>query len=469
ADPKVRADRTQPILFSPVDPHVLYTTTNFLYKTTDGGQTRQTSSPGLASEHNGIPASMEDQAAKDPNADKVRGVIYSLAPSFKNVNTIWAGTDDGFLWVTRDGGANWKNVTPPELTPWSKVTQLVASHYDEGTAYASVSRFRIDDLHPYIYRTHDGGKTWRLITSGLPNSAPVNAVREDPVRKGLLFAGTETSVWVSFDDGDHWQSLQLNLPHTSMRDLWIHEDDLIVATHGRSFWVLDNISPLRQITGSVAKAEEYLFKPASAYRVRRDTNTDTPIPPDEPTAQNPPDGAIIDYYLAQPTTAPVTLEILDGQGKLVRKFSDTDKPEPSPEELARELIPRYWIRMPKVLSTDAGMHRWVWDLRYPSPRAIRSEYPISAVPGDTPLSPQGPMAVPGLYTVRLTVRGQTLSEPLTVKMDPREKTSEEGLALELQKQQQLAGMMTQNTEALTQARALREQLQKLTGKTAGSS
>ena len=469
ADPKVRADRTQPILFSPVDPHVLYTTTNFLYKTTDGGQTWQTISPDLAREHNGIPASLEDQAAKDPNADKIRGVIYSLAPSFKNVNTIWAGTDDGFLWVTRDGGANWKNVTPPELTPWSKVTQLVASHYDEGTAYASVSRFRIDDLHPYIYRTHDGGKTWRLITSGLPNSAPVNAVREDPVRKGLLFAGTETSVWVSFDDGDHWQSLQLNLPHTSMRDLWIHEDDLIVATHGRSFWVLDNISPLRQITGSVAKAEEYLFKPASAYRVRRDTNTDTPIPPDEPAAQNPPDGAIIDYYLAQPTTAPVTLEILDGQGKLVRKFSDTDKPEPSPERLAKELIPRYWIRMPKVLSTDAGMHRWVWDLRYPPPRAIRSEYPISAVPGDTPLSPQGPMAVPGQYTVRLTVRGQTLSEPLTVKMDPRVKTSEEGLALELQKQQQLAAMMTQNTEALTQARALRGQLQKLTGKTTGSS
>jgi len=469
ADSKVRADRTQPILFSLVDPHVLYATTNFLYKTTDGGQTWQTISPDLAREHNGIPASLGDKTAKDPNAEKIRGVIYALAPSFKNVNTIWAGTDDGWLWVTRDGGANWKNITPPEMTPWSKVTQLAASHFDDETAYASVSRFRIDDLRPYIYCTHDGGKTWRLITTGLPDNAAVNAVREDPVRKGLLFAGTETSVWVSLDDGDHWQPLQLNLPHTSMRDLWIHEDDLIVATHGRSFWVLDDISPLRQITESVAKSEQHLFKPATAYRVRRDTNTDTPIPPDEPTAQNPPDGAIIDYFLAVPTTAPVTLEILDAQGKLVRKFSDADKSEPSAEELAMGLIPKYWIGMPKILSSSAGMHRWVWDLHYPSPRAARSDYPISAIPGNTPRSPQGPMALPGQYTVRLTVRGLTLTEPLTVKMDPRVKTSQEGLALAFQKQQLLAKMMTQNTEALTQARALREQLQKLTGKTSAGS
>jgi len=349
------------------------------------------------------------------------------------------------------------------------VTQLAASHFDDETAYASVSRFRIDDLHPYIYRTRDGGKTWRLITGGMPDNAPVDTVREDPVRKGLLFAGTETSVWVSFDDGDHWQSLQLNLPHTSMRDLWIHGEDLIVATHGRSFWILDNISPLRQITESVAKADAHLFKPATAYRVRRDTNTDTPIPPDEPAAQNPPNGAVIDYFLAQPTTAPVTLEILDGQGRLVRKFSDADKVEPSSEELSKELIPKYWIRMPKTLSTAAGMHRWVWDLHYPSPRATRTEYPISAVPGDTPRSPQGPQAVPGQYTVRFTVRGQMFSEPLTVKMDPRVKTSQEGLALEFQKQQLLAGIMTQNAEAATQARALREQLQKLTGKASTSS
>jgi photosystem II stability/assembly factor-like uncharacterized protein len=464
ADPKYRADRTQPILFSPVDPHILYYAANFLFKTTDGGQTWQTISSDLAREHGSIPASLGDKAAKDPNAEKIRGVIYSLAPSFKSVNTIWAGTDDGLLWITRDGGANWRNIAPPELTPWSKVTQLAASHFDDETAYASVSRFRIDDLHPYIYRTHDGGKSWRLITSGLPDNAPVDTVREDPIRKGLLFAGTETSVWVSFDDGDHWQSLQLNLPHTSMRDLWIHDDDLIVATHGRSFWVLDDITPLRHISDSVAKSEAYLFKPATAYRVRRDTNTDTPIPPDEPTAQNPPDGAIIDYFLAQAASTPATLEILDAQGKLVRKFSSTDAPEISQEDLAKELIPLYWIRMPKTLSAAAGMHRWVWDLHYPAPRSPRSDYPISAIPADTPRLPQGPMAVPGQYSLRLTANGQTFSEPLLVKMDPRVKTSPEGLGLEFQKQQLLAGLMTKNTEALAQARALRDQLQKLTGK-----
>jgi photosystem II stability/assembly factor-like uncharacterized protein len=464
ADPKYRADRTQPILFSPVDPHILYTTSNFLFRTTDGGQTWKTISPDLAHEHGTIPASLGDKAAKDANAEKIRGVIYALAPSFKNVNTIWAGTDDGLLWVTRDGGANWKNITPAELTPWSKVTQLAASHFDDETAYASISRFRIDDSHPYIYRTHDGGKTWWLITNGLPDNGAVNVVREDPVRKGMLFAGTETSVWVSFDDGDHWQALQLNLPHSSVRDLWIHDDDLIAATHGRSFWVLDDISPLRQVTDATAKSAAHLFKPAEAYHVRRNTNTDTPIPPDEPTSQNPPDGAIIDYFLAQPASGPVTLEILDAQGKLVRKFSSADKLGPSLEELAKELIPRYWIRMPKVPSTAAGMHRWVWDLRYPSPKATRSDYPISAIPGDTPRGPEGPMAVPGQYTVRLTANGHVLSEPLTVKMDPRVKTTQEGLALECEKQKLLAQLMTQNTEALLQARALREQLQKLTGK-----
>jgi photosystem II stability/assembly factor-like uncharacterized protein len=465
ADPKVRADRTQPIAFSPVDPHILYYAANFLFKTSDGGQNWQTISPDLAREHNGIPPSLGDKAAKDPNADKIRGVIYSLAPSFKNVNTIWAGTDDGLFWSTRDGGANWKNITPPELTPWSKVTQLAASHFDDDSAYASVSRFRIDDLHPYIYRTHDGGKSWRLITSGLPDNAPVDTVREDPVRKGLLFAGTETSVWVSFDDGDHWQSLQLNLPHTSMRDLWIHDNDLIVSTHGRSFWILDDITPLRELSDAVAKFDAFLFKPGSAYRVRRDMNPDTPIPPDEPTAQNPPDGAVIDYFLAQPSSAPVKVEILDAQGKLGRGFSSDHKPGPTPEELAKELIPPYWIRMPKTLSTAGGMHRWVWDLHYPSPLSTRSDFPISAIPGDTPASPQGPIALPGEYTIRLTVNGHTFTAPLTVKMDPRVNTSQEGLADKFQKEQLLAHLMSQNTQALLEARGLRDHLQKLTGKT----
>jgi photosystem II stability/assembly factor-like uncharacterized protein len=465
---KFRADRTQPIMFSPVDPHVVYTTMNFLFKTTDGGHTWQTISPDLGREHNAVPASLGTMAARDPNAEKQRGVIYSLAPSFKSLNTIWAGTDDGLIWTTRDGGANWKNITPPELTPWSKVTQIAASHFDDLTAYASVSRFRIDDQRPYIYRTHDGGKTWRLITAGLPENSAVNTVREDPLRKGLLFAGTETSVWVSFDDGDHWQSLELNLPHSSMRDLWIHDDDLIVATHGRSFWVLDDITPLRQITESLLKREALLFKPTAAYRVMRDTNTDTPIPPDEPTAKNPPDGAIVDYFLAQSAEGPVTLEILDAQSKVVRRYASTDKPDLTEEDLARQLIPPYWVRLPKVLPTTAGMHRWVWDLHYITPLSTRYDYPIAAIPEDTPRLPQGPSALPGQYTVRLTVNGHAVSEPLTVKMDPRVKTPREGLVQMFQLQERLASVITQSSKDVLQARAAHEQLQKLTPQASGS-
>ena len=238
-----RTDRTEPTMFSPVDPHRLYYAANVLFETSDGGNTWQTASPDLTRENPGVPTSVGNLVPK--GAEKQRGVIYALAPSFPTVDTLWAGTDDGLVWLTRDGGKKWNEVAPKDLTPWSKVTQIAASHFDEESAYASVSRFRINDYRPYIYRTHDGGKTWKLITTGLPDFGPVDTVREDPVRKGLLFAGTENSVWVSFDDGDHWQSLQLNLPHTAMRDLWIHENDLIVATHGRSFWILDDVAALR--------------------------------------------------------------------------------------------------------------------------------------------------------------------------------------------------------------------------------
>jgi hypothetical protein len=276
----------------------------------------------------------------------------------------------------------------------------------------------------------------------------------------LLFAGTESSVWVSFDDGDHWQSLQLNLPHTSMRDLWIHDSDLIVATHGRSFWILDDITPLRQFD-SMAKSDAYLFKPEPAYRVRRSTNPDTPIQPDEPLGQNPPDGAILDYLLAQPASGPVTLEIVDAQGKLVRHYSSTDQPEITQEELDKQLIPLYWIRRPKILLASAGMHRWVWDLRYPSPASPRHEYPISAVPHDTPRSPLGPLAVPGEYTARLTVNGHTSTAPLTIKIDPRVHATLSDLEQQFNLETRLASELTASTEALAQAHSLLDQLRKL--------
>jgi photosystem II stability/assembly factor-like uncharacterized protein len=457
---KYRADRTEPVRFSLIDPHILYYAANVLFKTTDGGNSWQTISPDLTRPDPGAPPSIGSLLSKNPDAAKQRGVIYALAPSFKSVNTLWAGTDDGLIWITRDGGKNWINITPPEMTPWSKVTQIEASHFDDQSAYASVSRFRIDDLRPYIYRTHDGGKSWQLITNGLPDG-PADTVREDPIRKGLLFAGTENSVWVSFDDGDHWQSLQLNLPHTSMRDLWIHDDDLIVATHGRSFWILDDITPLRQINEATANSDAVLFKPGMAYRVRRSTWPDTPIPPDEPIAENPPDGAVIDYYLAKPASGPITLEILDAQGKVVRRYSSTDKPEITQEELEKQLIPLYWVRMPKTLSLAAGMHRWVWDLHYPAPTATRHQYPISAVPHDTPREPQGPHALPRDYTVRLTVDGKTFTAPLTVTMDPRVKTPPAGLQQMFNLETRLASLLTNTSEAVIQARSTREQVDKL--------
>ena len=458
---KYRTDRTEPTLFSPIDPHILYFSSNVLFKTTDGGQSWQTISPDLTRENPGVPPSVGALAAKNPDAGKQRGAIYALAPSFKNVNTLWAGTDDGLIWMTRDGGKNWNNITPPELTAWSKVTQIEASHFDDHSAYASVSRFRIDDLRPYIYRTHDGGKTWKLISGGLPVDAPVDTVREDPVRKGLLFAGTETSVWVSFDDGDHWQSLQLNLPHTSMRDFGIHENDLIVATHGRSFWILDDITPLRQLTEAAEKSGAYLFKPEAAYRIQRSTNPDTPIPPDEPAGKNPPDGAILDYFLPQAASGPVTLEILDARGKLVRQFSSADKPEVSQADLEKQLIPLYWIRMPKILSASAGMHRWVWDLHYPSPASLRQEYPISAVPYDTPRHPLGQLALPGEYTARLAVDGHTFTAPLTVKMDPRVTAPSAGIEQQFALEMRLASELSASTEAVTQARSVLDQLHKI--------
>jgi photosystem II stability/assembly factor-like uncharacterized protein len=459
---QVRADRTEPILFSPIDPHLLYYAANFIYQTVDGGQSWRTISPDLTRQHPGIPSSVGQLAGDDPYAAKVRGTIYALAPSFQTTNTVWAGTDDGLVWLTRDAGEHWTNMTPPELTPWSKVTQLSASHFDDNTAYLSVSRFRIDDLRPCILRTHDGGKSWQTIVQGLPADAPVNTVREDPIRPGLLYAGTQKAVWVSFDDGAQWQPLQLNLPHTSMRDLWIHDHDLIVATHGRSLWVLDDITPLRQLTPAFAKSEVALCRPAVAWRVKRDTNSDTPLPPDEPAGKNPSEGAVIDYYLARPAQGPVTLEILDPDGTVVRRYSSNDPAGPGDEELSKlASIPLYWIRRNKVIPATSGMHRWIWDLHYATPISTHREYPIAAVPHDTPHLPLGPTARPGQYTVRLSAEGHVELQPLEVKMDPRVKTSLADLERQFQAEQRLAAMLAQSSEAVGLARSVQNQASKI--------
>jgi photosystem II stability/assembly factor-like uncharacterized protein len=473
---KLRSVRTMPIIFSTVDPHVLFLGSNMLLKTINGGHDWTTISPDLTREKYETPASMGIFAAFDPEKGKHRGVIYSIAPSRKDINTIWVGTDDGLIHVTRDAGAHWKNVTPPELTPWSKISQLDASYFDAETVYASVNRFRLDDLRPHIYRTHDGGKTWKKIVDGIPNNEVVNTVREDPVRKGMLFAGTERAVYVSFDDGDHWQTLRQNMPATSIRDLVVHRDDVVVATHGRSFWILDDITPLRQLDGNTATSTAVLFKPQVAHRMARNQNTDTPLPPEVPAGQNPPDGAIIDYYLAGKASSPVTIEVFDRLGKSVRKYSSDDKPTGLTEQEQRELnLPTYWVRQARVLSTEPGMHRWVWDIRLRPPDALAHEYPISASYRDTPAGPLGPWVVPGEYVVKLTLGGKTYSKPLTVKMDPRAKTPLVGLTQQYTLASSLWSATNEIFAALKDAdkdqptessKALRGELERLNGELA---
>jgi photosystem II stability/assembly factor-like uncharacterized protein len=456
---KYRFNRTAPLIFSPVDPHILYLGSNVLFKTTDGGNSWQIISPDLTREDPGAPPNLGVFAETDRDKGKHGGVIYSLAPSPKDVNLIWAGTDDGLIQVTHDGGKSWQNVTPQGITPWSKVAQMDASHFDIATAYAAVNRFRLDDLAPYVYRTHDGGKSWQKIVAGLPDNEPANTVREDPERKGLLFAGTERTVYVSFDDGDHWQSLKLNLPATSIRDLVIHQDDVVVGTHGRSFWILDNITPLRQVSSEVARSQIHFFAPQLTYRMRRNNNTDTPLPPEVPAGKNPPDGAMLDYFLKSPASGAVSLEIFDGTGKLVRRFSSADKPQPLNEK--EMVVPTYWVQAPQVLPAQAGMHRFVWDLHYPPPDSLTREYPISAIYHDTPEYPLGPTILPGKYTVKLTANGSTLSQALTIKMDPRVKTPPEGLRQQFDLEMKITNAMHDDYEALQQVRNLRSQLKDL--------
>ena len=426
---KYRFVRTAPVLFSPIDPKTLYYAGNVLFKTRDGGNSWDIISPDLTRESWDIPASVgiytNDQMKKMPR----RGVIYTVAPSYKNINTIWAGTDDGYIQVTHDGGKTWKNVTPPEITSWSKVSLMDAGHFDDNTVYAAINRIRCDDMHPYVYKTNDGGKTWKLITNGLPANEPINVVREDPNRKGLLFAGSENAVYVSFDEGDHWQSLKNNMPPTSIRDLVIKDDDLVLGTHGRGFWIMDDITPLRQISKNLAAERSILFKPQTALRIRWNMNTDTPIPQEEPGGQNPPDGAVIDYYLADKADGEVTLEIIDAAGRSVRKYSSNDKPY----EIPALNIPLYWIRPQQMLSADAGAHRFLWDVHY-TPINDPVSFPMTAVFENTAPEKNSPWVLPGTYTVKLTANGKTYSQPLTVKMDPRVKAP----MVDLQKQHALS-------------------------------
>jgi photosystem II stability/assembly factor-like uncharacterized protein len=453
--------RTAPVIFSPVDPHILFFAGNVLFKTSNGGNSWEVISPDLSRETPEVPGSIGVFRTPDLAGMARRGVIYTVAPSHKDVNVIWAGTDDGLIHLTRDGGKSWTNVTPPGLTAWSKVSILDAGRFDADTAYAAINRIRLDDQRPHIYRTHDGGRTWKEIVKGLPENAPVNAVREDPVRRGMLFCGTELAVHVSFNDGDDWQPLRLNMPATSIRDLVVHDDDIVVGTHGRSFWILDDITPLRQVTEQVAASDAFLFKPQLAYRVRWNMNTDTPLPQEEPSGKNPPDGAIINYYLKSPASGPVVLEVFDSSNRVVRRFSSDDRPERL-EAIEKQVnIPTYWIRPPQVLSAEVGMQRFVWDLHYSPLDWMPPQFPIAAIYRDTPRHPLGPWAMPGSYSVKLTVNGRSYTQTLNVKMDPRVKT----LPADLGQQHAIAmrsyeGLL-QVRDAQVQTRKLREQIKNL--------
>ena len=452
---KYRFLRTAPILFSPADPRILYLAGNVLFKTTNGGSSWDIISPDLSREKPEVPDSIGVFRRPEMATQPRRGVIYAVAPSPKDVNVIWAGTDDGLIHVTKDGGKNWKNVTPPAIDSWSKISQLDASHTDVNTAYVAVNRIRLDDQKPHIYRTVDGGATWTEIVKGLPDG-PVNTVKEDPKRPGLLFAGTELNVFVSYNNGDSWESLRLNMPATSIRDLVIHNDDVVVGTHGRSFWILDDITPLRQYKPALLDADAHLFAPQEAIRVQRNVNTDTPLPPEEPAGQNPPDGAIINYYLRRDATTPVTLEIFDSKNQLVRRYSSDDKPMPiNPSDYA---VPEYWFRPHQALSAKAGMQRFVWDLKYAPPPAFSRGFPISAIYRDTPLYPLGPSVLPGVYTVKLTANGKTFSQPLTVKMDPRVTSPLPALSQQLNLSLEAYRGMEKTFETTEQIRKLRAQI-----------
>jgi photosystem II stability/assembly factor-like uncharacterized protein len=428
---KYRFIRTAPVLFSPVDNKTLYFAGNVLFSTVNGGKEWKILSPDLTRESWDVPASVGVYATDSLRTKmKRRGVIYTVAPSYQDINTIWCGTDDGLIHITKDGGRNWKDITPPGITSWSKISLMDAGHFDANTAYAAVNRIRCNDYKPHIYKTHDGGKTWKEIVNGLPED-PINVVREDPKQKGLLYAGSERAVYVSFDDGENWQSIRQNMPATSIRDLVIKDDDLVIGTHGRSFWIMDNIISLRELAASINKENSStiagfskLYQPPTAYRVRWSMYPDTPLPQEEPAGENPPDGAMIDYYL--PANAKkVTLSIVDAKGKTIRQYTSEDTLYKVPEVN----IPHYWIRPQQQLSTGKGAHRFLWDMKYEQLN-VPASYPISAIYKNTEPEATAPWALPGRYFLFLNIDGVMHTNILNVRMDPRVKTSIADLKLQ---------------------------------------
>jgi photosystem II stability/assembly factor-like uncharacterized protein len=457
---KYRASEMPPLVFLPQDASTLYLGMQFVLKTVDGGQSWREISPDLTGYG-------EQEEPEKPDPDKPRPpAITALSPSTVRSGVIWAGTRNRLVQLTRDGGKNWQDVSPPGLTEPAEILYVEASRHDPATAYLTVGGRR-ESTPPYVLRTDDYGKSWQKIVNGYPEREMVRVVREDPKRKGLLYAGTDTGVYVSWDRGDHWQPLSLNLPATPITDLQVHDNDLVISTFGRSLWVLDDITPLREINPQITAADVSLFVPAPAMRVRWDNYQDTPYPIETPAGQNPPDGAILYYFLKTPPADDITLTIYDGKGAEITRFSSETKPS----EYLPANAPTYWFAPGATLSKAVGVNRLVWNLRYPPPLSLPygysgklleySEYTLAdhAVPGLTPrLQPRGPLVLPGKYTIELRVGGQSLRQPLTVELDPRVHASSADLSEQVDLAQRITRGMKASSDAFYQVADLRKAL-----------
>ncbi len=487
-DESMRLSGDAPLQFSPLDPHTLYLGGQRLVKTSDAGVTWQSASPDLtvkAEEKTAAPDKDKGDKKEPERPRRPQGAIAALAISTAAPGEMWVGTTNDIVQVSRDAGANWSDVTPKDLPPKTSVWDIDASPEKACEAYLSVRATSVIDMwilggtQAYLYRTRDCGANWEKILTGIPADALVRSIRADTVRHGLLFAGSENGVYVSFDDGDHWQSLNLNLPPASVRGLAVHGDDLVAATFGRSLWILDDLTPLRQLTADVTNASAHFFAPQTALRIRWDTNPDTPLPPEYPAGQNPPDGAIFDYYLKSAPAGEITLSIFDHDKNLVRKYSSV-----APAADTRPLnVPDYWFAPPATLPKSAGTNRFVWDLRYSPPNVLPYGYfgealeyveftlPNDAIPGDTPrFEPTGALVVPGDYEAVLNVDGKEYRQTLKVELDPRVHATHDDLSHQLQLAQLINSWIdtTYNTHRDIEAvrKSLAERLKALEGKQA---
>jgi photosystem II stability/assembly factor-like uncharacterized protein len=480
-----RTAQMPPLVFSPQNPRILYLGTQYAMKTMNNGDTWQRISPDLTvragepakkegakasghvlvDEDSGFVSDEDERdAAREQNPRRSRA-LTALTPSPIAGGTLWAGTGNGIIQVTTDDGITWQDVSPPDLKAETMVSTIEPSHFDANSAYVTASTRR--DATPYIYRTRDGGKSWRKITDGLKSDRIARVVREDPVRRGLLYAGTEDAVYVSFDNGDHWQSLDLNLPTADMRDLVVHDNDLVVATYGRALWVLDDISPLRQASSEMVVASAYLLRPTDALRVRWDNDQETPLPAEIPAGQNPPDGAMIYYYLKSTPTSAIALEIQDANGKVVRRFS-SDAP---PADKTIKNVPDYWFPPLAGIPKNLGLNRFVWDLHYDAPLTLLYsyygntldyvEYTLSdhAVVGGTPREQTlGPLAVPGEYKAVLTVGSEKFTQPLEVTLDPRVHVSQTELEQQFKTAMTIEAGLRSSYYAFGEVKALHQEI-----------